>query len=117
MEDRMRHASLAGLVALVALGAVVVESRRAQGDDATKPIDVDVTDKDVSEVIADIAKKAGKNVAVEKGIHDKVTVQLNQVSWRDAIDFLAKRAGCKVEEQGPALVVKKVGAAVAPPAG
>ncbi len=113
----MRLARAGAVVAGLAVVAAVAFAPLVRGDDE-KPMDLDVADKDVVEVVAEIAKVAGKTIIVEKGVHDRITIQLNRVTWSDALDVVAKRANCKVEPQGNnVFMLKRAGAAAAPKPG
>lgn len=102
----MRHARSAMLVAVVAV--VAAFSPLVRGDEA-KTIDLDVTDKDIHEVVTEIAKVAGKSIVIEKGVNDRITIQLNRVRWDEALDLVAKRAHCKVERGDTVIFLKRVG--------
>jgi periplasmic iron binding protein len=98
---------VAGLAAVVALAAPV---SRVMGDDAAT-MDLDVTDKDVVDVVAQIAKASGKQIVVEKGVHDRITLQLNRVKWEEALELVAKRANCRIERGDAVTILKRAGVA------
>lgn len=112
----MKTARVGSIVAAVTLVAASVVVPAVRGDDA-KPIDLDVQDKDVVEVVAEIAKASGKNIVVEKGIHDHVTLTLHQARWDEALQLVAQRAKCRVEPEAAGVIfLKRAGNAGAPEA-
>src|SRR6187401_1555886 len=53
-----------------------------------------VKDQPVVDVIKYIAERAGVNIVPADGIDDKVTVDLDTVPWRLALEIVAEKAGC-----------------------
>jgi uncharacterized protein involved in high-affinity Fe2+ transport len=103
------------LVLLLTVAGVASGLRNGGAQEASKTIEVEVENKDVAEVIASIAAQSGAQIVVDKNVHEKVTVSLKKVDWREALDVVARMAHCKVEQKGPVLVVSKTGAAPAAP--
>jgi type IV pilus assembly protein PilQ len=64
--------------------------------DRPKPISMTFEDGDVRKVVTAIAKQAGANVVMGETVRGKVTFHLNEIPWRDALEIIAKAAGCVV---------------------
>lgn len=62
-------------------------------------IDLDVEDMDLVQVMDLIGRQVGTNILVDPAVHERVTISLRDVPWRDAVDLIARRAGCDVEER------------------
>jgi type IV pilus assembly protein PilQ len=66
---------------------------------------LDVKDKDLHEILASISKRVDVNIIAEPEVKEKVTVQLDRVEWRQALDVLARLAHCKIVERSERLIV------------
>lgn len=58
-----------------------------------------VKDQPIADVIGYIRERAGVNIMLADGIEERVTVELNQVPWRVALEIVAERAGCVLVEK------------------
>jgi len=105
----MRSARLFATVAVVA--ALVPATARAQGGgDAAKTgkeierflesrktdavlkrviPELTVEDADLRDVMDQIGRAVGRNIIVEPDIHEKVTISLRGIPWKDAVDVIA----------------------------
>lgn len=120
----MRTSKLFATLAVAA--AIAPATARAQGGDAAKTgedlkkfldrrpdeaahlkreIDVAVEDADLRDVMDEIGRRVGRNIIVEPDIHEKVTISLRKIPWRDAVDVIAKMTKCEVEQRGSILVL------------
>jgi type II secretory pathway component GspD/PulD (secretin) len=111
---------------LAVAAALAPATARAQGGDAAKTgedikkfldhapdqaahlkreIDVSVEDADLRDVMDEIGRRVGRNIIVEPEIHEKVTISLRKIPWRDAVDVIAKMTKCEVEQRGSILVL------------
>jgi len=80
------------LAALTPLASAQVTSLDAR-------VDIDIVERDLSEVVQYLREKSGANIVVLEGGDEKVqTLKLSDVYWRDALDYAAESAGCVVEE-------------------
>ena len=80
------------LAALTPLASAQVPSLDAR-------VDIDIVERDLSEVVQYLREKSGANIVVLEGGDEKVqTLKLSDVYWRDALDYAAESAGCVVEE-------------------
>ncbi len=62
-------------------------------------VDIDIVERDLSEVVQYLREKSGANLVILAGGDAKVkTLKLSDVYWRDALDYAAESAGCVVEE-------------------
>ena len=64
--------------------------------DRPKPISMTFEDGDVRKIVTAIAQQARANVVMGETVRGKVTIHLNEVPWRDALEIIAKAAGCVV---------------------
>jgi hypothetical protein len=62
--------------------------------------DVEADDTDLRDVVAAISSQVGTNVFVEPDVHEKVSITLRQIPWRDGVDVIAKMCKCDVTEVG-----------------
>ena len=119
----MRTSKLFATLAVAA--ALAPANARAQGGDAAKTgedikkfldrkpeaaqlkreIDVSVEEADLRDVMDEIGRRVGRNIIVEPEIHEKVTISLRKIPWRDAVDVIAKMTKCEVETRGSILVL------------
>jgi len=80
------------LAALTPLASAQVPSLDAR-------VDIDIVERDLSEVVQYLREKSGANIVVLEGGDRKVeTLKLSDVYWRHALDYAAESAGCVVEE-------------------
>jgi type II secretory pathway component HofQ len=68
-------------------------------------IDVSVEDVDLREVMDEIGRRVGVNILVEPDVHEKVTISLRQIAWRDAVSVIARMTKCQVRGRGSILVL------------
>ncbi len=62
-------------------------------------VDIDIVERDLSEVVQYLREKSGANLVILAGGDEKVeSLKLSDVYWRDALDYAAESAGCVVEE-------------------
>lgn len=81
-----------GLVALVAASPVLAQAK------VTLTLDhLEAQDRDLADVMAEIGRRAGKTIVVDPRVKERVTITLRQVSWRDAVDVIARRTRCTIE--------------------
>ena len=59
-------------------------------------------------MVLNIRRKASVNIIMDPGIEAAVTIDMQDVHWRQALDLVAEQAGCVVSEQeGGVLKVEK----------
>jgi len=63
-------------------------------------ISVDFVETPLKRVIELIAKQTNRNIVLDRGIEEAVTIKLTDAPWLDAIKVIADRAGCIVELAG-----------------
>jgi type IV pilus assembly protein PilQ len=61
-------------------------------------ITFDVKDKDLNEVLRFISRRVGVNIIADPEVKEKVTIQLDRVEWRNALNVIAKQTHCKIVE-------------------
>ncbi len=83
-------------VGLLALG-LVLGPAPAQGEAGR--LSMSFQRADIHQVISVIAKVSGANIIVGPEVQGSVTLYLNDVHWRDALDAAIKSIGCRVIEE------------------
>ena len=83
-----------------------VQGFTKQGDRASR-LNLRLRDRLVRDVVQSIRRQAGVNIVVDAEIEDRVTLDLEDVDWRQALDLVAEAAGCVVVESGTVLKVEK----------
>lgn len=58
--------------------------------------EVTVEDADLRDVMDQIARRVGVNILVDPDVHEKVTLSLRSIPWRDCVDIIAKMSKCDV---------------------
>jgi type IV pilus assembly protein PilQ len=69
----------------------------AQGDRASR-LTLRLKDRDLRDVVKSIRSKANVNIIMDAGIEKTVTIDLQDVHWRQALDLVAEQAECVVTE-------------------
>ena len=88
-----------GLKQEVAVRQEAPAAPRSSADKNDTRVTLHVKDQPVVDVIKYIAERAGVNIVPAEGIDDKVTVDLDLVPWRLALEIVAEKAGCVVIEK------------------
>ncbi len=85
------------------------EDVRAEADgDRASRLTLKLKDRDLRDVVQSIKKKANVNIIMDAGIEAAVTIDLQDVHWRQALNLVAEQAGCIVSEaSGGVLKVEK----------
>lgn len=79
----------------------------AEGDRASR-LTLKLKDRDLRDVVSSIRRKANVNIIMDAGIEATVTIDLQDVHWRQALTLVAEQAGCIVTEvEGGVLRVEK----------
>lgn len=79
----------------------------AEGDRASR-LTLKLKDRDLRDVVLSIRRKANVNIIMDPGIEAAVTIDMQDVHWRQALNLVAEQAGCVVSEQeGGVLKVEK----------
>lgn len=68
-------------------------------------IDLEAQDAPLRDVVAQLAAKAKRTILVDPRVQESVSIQLKQISWRDALAVLAKMVRCEVEDRGQGVLV------------
>ena len=66
-------------------------------------VSLDVKERDLRDVLDFLRQESGANIVLDAGIEEKVTLSLEQVPWRAALDLASERAGCVVVQLAPNL--------------
>jgi hypothetical protein len=104
---------LEGLAALLAPARVercvpATPGGRSQPADRVPRVRFAFEKTDVRKVIDAIAKISGANVVVAPEVQGQVTLRIQDVPWREALDITARQVGAKVtEHDGGVLAVEK----------
>ncbi|MBL9077117.1 MAG: hypothetical protein JNL08_06430 [Planctomycetes bacterium] len=79
----------------------------AEGDRASR-LTLKLKDRDLRDVVTSIRKKANVNIIMDATVEATVTIDLQDVHWRQALTLVAEQAGCIVtEDDGGVLKVEK----------
>ncbi len=71
-------------------------------DDADRgQINLDVRDRDLDEILQFISRKVGVNIIADPEIREQVTIRLENMDWREALDAIARQTYCKIVEVSP----------------
>lgn len=82
-------------------------SSQSEGDRASR-LTLRLRDRDLREVVQSIRRKTSSNIIMEPGIEESVTIDLQDVHWRQALSLVAEQAQCIVTEaEGGVLKVEK----------
>lgn len=82
-------------------------SSEAQGDRSSR-LTLRLKDRDLREVVSSIRKRTSVNIIMDQAIEATVTIDLQDVAWRQALELVAEQAGCVVAEvDGGVLRVEK----------
>lgn len=69
--------------------------------------DVQAVSTDISDVLNALALQSGQNVVVSSDVKGAITVQLKQVSFENALDYIVKMQGFGWRKEGSAYLVAK----------
>jgi hypothetical protein len=94
----MKTTALCTLLACLLLFAAPLTSHADDKDDG-KLIDVTFKDTPVRKAITKLADMAGANIIMSPKVKGSVTVQLQGVAWREALDMIAQSTGSVVIEE------------------
>jgi type II secretory pathway component HofQ len=61
-------------------------------------VSIDADDEDLREVVDSIARQAGVNIVLDRGINEKVTLTLRNVPYFEALQLVAERTRCEINE-------------------
>lgn len=82
-------------------------SSDAEGDRASR-LTLRLKDRDLRDVVASIRRKANINIVMDPAIEESVSIDLQDVHWRQALNLVAESVGCIVSElEGGVLKVEK----------
>ncbi|MBK8976490.1 MAG: hypothetical protein IPM29_11285 [Planctomycetes bacterium] len=77
-----------------------VESLTQSGDRSSR-LTLRLRDRLLKDVVESIQLQSGVNIVIDGAIDERVTIDLKDVDWRQALDLVAEAAGCVVVELGP----------------
>lgn len=72
-----------------------------------RPIDLDVKDADLHDVLRLLSDVGHANIVVEGDVSGRVTVRMKHVPWDQALDVVARAKGLVVERDGSVLLVMR----------
>jgi type II secretory pathway component GspD/PulD (secretin) len=67
-------------------------------------VSIHAKDLPLADVIAYLQERAGVNIVLAEGVKEKVTVDLDLVPWRLALETVAEKAGCVLVEKAANLI-------------
>jgi len=104
-----------GALAMVSLPAQEAEQQGAQEGVSSQAegalqsrLTLRLKDRELRDVVQSIRRKTSANIIMDPGIEAPVTIDLQDVPWRQALSLVAEQAGCIVTEaDGGVLKVEK----------
>ncbi len=91
---------------VVALAALLTSPHlTAQVANPDARVSLNVEGRELSEVVSFLRDRSGANIVVLQGGDAEVSLELADVSWRDALELAAELAGCVVEERTAGVLV------------
>jgi type IV pilus assembly protein PilQ len=113
---RTKATGLLSLAATICFAGTIIAQDQPKGDIApylipdsmggataeptdTGRINLDVKDKDLSEILQFISRKVGVNVISDPEVKETVTIRFENMDWRDAIDAIARQTHCKIKQE------------------
>jgi hypothetical protein len=73
--------------------------------EAVLPVTVSVEDADIRDVMDEISRRIGRRIVVEPDVHEKVTLSLHQIPWRELIRVIANLTRCEIDGRDGAIVL------------
>ena len=84
-----------------------INASTQQGDRSTR-LTLRLRDRLLRDVVASIRRQAGVNIVIDQAIDERVTIDLDDVEWRRALELVAEAGRCVViEESGGILKVEQ----------
>ncbi len=87
---------------------------RAQVPSVDARVTLNIADKSLEEIVKSLRDRSGSNIVIIDAVDKpkistaKVSIEVFDVSWRDALELVAEKAGCVVEDRpGGVLAVTK----------
>ncbi|MEM7263413.1 MAG: secretin N-terminal domain-containing protein, partial [Planctomycetota bacterium] len=93
-----------GTVALAQNGDGGVSTGRPRRADTLDYIRLDVRDKPLREVLAGIGRQVDMNIVADPGVDEKVSVTLDSVEWRKALEIIARETNCTIVDESTRLI-------------
>lgn len=93
-------------LARIAAAAVLLLSpawSQAQNPDAR--VSLRVEGRELSEIVQYLREQSGANIVVLEGADEPISLELTDVSWREALELAGELAGCVVEERTAGVLV------------
>lgn len=72
-----------------------------------RPIDLDVKDADIHDVLRLLSDVGHANIVVADDVAGRVTVRMKHVPWDQALDVVARAKGLAVERDGGVMLVTR----------
>lgn len=74
------------------------------GETQIKLIDIDIVDRDLRAVCEEIGRKVGRNILVDRGVEESITLTLRDIHWTEALEIVAQLTRCEIT-MGPGEVI------------
>ncbi|MGA1779166.1 MAG: type II secretion system protein GspD [Planctomycetota bacterium] len=81
-----------------------VSSALPRRTDTLDYITIDVREKDLKEVLSDIGRQVDVNIVVDPKVEETVSISLDAVDWRKALELIARETECTIIEETPRLI-------------
>jgi type IV pilus assembly protein PilQ len=67
-------------------------------------VTIDVREKDLAEVLAQISEQVDVNIVVDPQVEELVTLSLEAIGWKEALDVIARETNCVIIEVSDRLI-------------
>lgn len=81
-----------------------VEEGRARRADTFDLIRLNVRSKPLREVLQGIGRQVDVNIVADPGVDETVTIELDSVEWRKALELIARETNCVIVQESPRLI-------------
>jgi type II secretory pathway component GspD/PulD (secretin) len=100
--------ALAGPAFAQDAGTAAVAAKAESATATSGTCTFDVIDQPIDKVLEYVRRASGTNIVVaQEAMNDRVTLAVRSMGWRSALEEIARRAGCTVEEMADYLRVEK----------
>ncbi|MGE4618731.1 MAG: hypothetical protein AAEJ04_02865, partial [Planctomycetota bacterium] len=99
----MRNFSIMATLFVALLTTTGLEAMQIAGS-RVDLVTIDVREKDLGEVLAQISEQVDVNIVVDPQVDEIVTLSLDAIAWKDALDIIARETNCVVVEVSDRLI-------------
>ncbi len=82
----------------------LIQTGRPRRADTFDLIRLNDRDKPLREVLQGIGRQVDVNIVVDPGVEETVTIQLDSVEWRKALELIARETNCQIIDESARLI-------------